>query len=164
MKEGMLPPEVLGGLVSYLYRSAQTHKTKRLDTFNLGSGQFPFLMTLYYHDGINQETLARRGRFDKATITRAIARLEEAGYVRRERDPEDRRAYRIYLSEEGRKIEPAMRAIAAEWSEMMLAGFTGEERRQAFALLERMAGNVASATEENPFSDGGRTDTSRADE
>lgn len=141
-REPVIPPEALGGLVSYLYRSTQVYLAKQLIPYGIGSGQFPFLMTLYCRDGINQETLARDRRFDKATITRAVTRLEQAGYVRRVRDEGDRRSYRLFLTEKGRALEPEMREIAAAWSMMMLTGFSGEERRLLMALLERMMENA----------------------
>jgi DNA-binding MarR family transcriptional regulator len=142
----VIPPEAIGGVISYLYRTTQVCLAKRLVPYNIGSGQFPFLMALYHSDGITQETLARERRFDKATITRAITRLEEEGYVRRVRDEDDRRAYRLFLTEKGRALEPAMRAIGAEWSRTMLAGFSEEERRAVMDLVLRMMENVSSVS------------------
>ncbi len=146
-REPGIPPEALGGIVSYLYRSTQVYLAKRLEPYGIGSGQFPFLMTLYCRDGINQETLARDRRFDKATITRAVTRLEQAGYVRRVRDEGDRRAYRLFLTDKGRAIEPAMREIAAAWSVMIFTGFSGEERLLIVSLLERMMENATLISE-----------------
>jgi DNA-binding MarR family transcriptional regulator len=138
-----IPADALGGFISYIFRSTQTYLAKRLEPYNIGSGQFPFLMALYNNDGVNQEALARERRFDKATITRAIGRLEEEGYVRRVRDEADRRAYRLYLTEQGRAVEPAMRAIATDWCDVVLAGFDDEDRRQVMELIRRMMESVA---------------------
>jgi DNA-binding MarR family transcriptional regulator len=141
------PSESLGRIVSYLSRSTQAYLAKRLEPYGIGSGQFPVLMALYHADGVNQETLAREQRFDKATITRAVLVLEEKGYVRRVRDETDRRAYRLSLTEKGRAIEPAMRAISADWTKAMLTGFSKEERRQLMEFALRMMENVSSISE-----------------
>ena len=55
------------------------------------------------HDGCIQRELADRSHFDPASITSALAGMEEQGYVRRESVKGDKRALRVYLTELGRE-------------------------------------------------------------
>ncbi|HDN50772.1 MAG TPA: MarR family transcriptional regulator [Thermoplasmatales archaeon] len=139
--------ESIGRLISHLHRHIHMYIDRRLERYGIGSGQFPFLMRLYRNDGVNQETLARFLDVDKATSARAIKKLEDAGYVRRERDAEDSRAYRIFLTEKGKSVKPAIKNISRELREVALSGFTGKEKDLIILLLERMIRNISSTEE-----------------
>jgi DNA-binding MarR family transcriptional regulator len=141
----MKKPETIGGILSYLSRAHQISLAKKLEPYHIGMGGFFVLMALYRNDGINQEMFARDLGYDKATIARAIRRLEEEGYVARERNPDDRRAYRIRLSGRGRSIEKTMRQVASEWDEMLVFGFVPHELSILRTFLHRMTENVVFA-------------------
>lgn len=132
----------LGGLISYLLRAQSAFYSRRLKEYDISSGQFPFLKALYREDGINQETLAKRLLFNKATIARAVNRLEREGYVYRTGDEYDGRANRIYLTERGRRIQPAMDRLSREWNAILLAGFTDVERMLQKELIKKIVANV----------------------
>lgn len=82
---------------------------EKIEPYGIGSGQFPFLMRLYREDGINQESLSDYLKIDKGTTARAIQKLVDEGYVFRQRDEKDRRSYRVFLTEKGKKLEPDMK-------------------------------------------------------
>jgi DNA-binding MarR family transcriptional regulator len=72
------------------------------------------LIPLFEEDGLRLGELAERGGISKQTMTTAIREVEAAGLVRRERDPEDARATRAYLTAEARRFAPvAERVLAA---------------------------------------------------
>lgn len=50
----------------------------------------------------------------QSTLTSLLDRLEEAGYLRRELNPDDRRSFLIHVTAEGRKVaDQATRALLA---------------------------------------------------
>ena len=101
----MEDPREISGSISHIYRSHMAYMAKELEDYRIGSGQFDFLMVLYHGDGISQETLAKTLKVSKATSARAIQSLENEGYVYRQRDESDLRAYRVYLTEKGNENE-----------------------------------------------------------
>ncbi|WP_256623051.1 MarR family winged helix-turn-helix transcriptional regulator [Methanolobus chelungpuianus] len=109
----------------------------------MGSGQFPFLMRLLHRDGISQEILIRELNCDRATGTRAINKLEESGYVLRETDPQDKRAYRICLTDEGRHLGPVIRQMSAIINNIVFDGFSEEEKELFIRMIRRAAFNIA---------------------
>jgi len=119
---------------------------EQLEEYNLGSGQFHFLMMLYRRDGVNQETLAETLHIDKATSARAIKKLEQQGFVTKKRDENDRRNYNIFLTEKAKKIKPKIKDILNDWTKILLKDISKEEQNQLFNLLEKIAQN---ATEPN---------------
>lgn len=132
----------LGGLVSYLLRAQSAFYTQRLKPYNISYGQAPFLMALYREDGVNQETIAKRLLFNKATIARAIDKLEREGYVCRTQDKNDGRANRIFLTPKGREIEPVMNQLSQEWNSILLSGFTEVECLVLKELMKKIVSNV----------------------
>lgn len=139
----MYKKEFVGKSISYLYRYEQIYIVKKIEPYGIGSGQFPFLMRLYRKDGINQESLSDYLKIDKGTTTRAIQKLVDEGYVFRQRDEKDKRSYRVFLTEKGKKLEPDMRKIVSEWEDILFSGFDDNQRREIKNSLEIMFENVS---------------------
>jgi MarR family transcriptional regulator, organic hydroperoxide resistance regulator len=66
-------------------------------------GKYFVLRMLARKDGISQGELWNRFEVDPSRITRLAKSLEKENLVRRERDPEDNRVVRMYLTEEGHR-------------------------------------------------------------
>lgn len=155
----MQPPRdkvPLGALVSVIHRTHHIYIDEQMKRFGLSSGQLFTLLHLAHEQGITQETLVHRFRVDKGTVARAVRRLEDAGYISRTIDPDDRRAVRIYLTDRGEEIIPEIVRIDREWEEKVFAGLTDEERREAEKKLMTIAQNSLRLAET-----GGDTDYAR---
>lgn len=135
--------ELLGKYFSRIFRFSRAHQDKELQHLGIGSGQFGFLMALFREEGISQKRLAEISRLDKTTITRSIRPLVEKGYVIRERDPEDRRGYRILLTDEGRSLRPGLIRIQSELEVHLLEGFSDEEVDVLKDMLRRINDNAS---------------------
>ncbi len=134
--------EPIGKVISYIYRYQRIFLDKELEPYGIGSGQFSFIMSLCLKDGVKQETFARMYKMDKATVARAIKKLEDTGYVYRKQDAEDKRAYNVFLTEKGKDIGAKMKERAIKWDDIVIAGFSEEEKRLSAAFLERMEQNI----------------------
>ena len=67
----------------------------------LQPGQPKILDFLTDHQGCTQKEIGEGCVLDKSSVTGLLSRMEEAGLVRRESCPQDRRVVRIYLTERG---------------------------------------------------------------
>jgi DNA-binding MarR family transcriptional regulator len=132
----------LGRLIACLHRQSRIYFDHALAPFGLSSGTLPLMGTLLRRDGTNQQELSEHLNVDKATITRMVSKLIEQGYVRREQDPDDKRAYRLFATQKARDIDPHIRQVLRGWTEILSDGFTDEEKDQAYALLNRMRDNA----------------------
>jgi len=133
--------------VSVLYRHGQSYIDSKLRPIGLGKGQYLFLIKLYENDGLRQDDLATILKFDKATVARAISRMEKNGFITRKTDPEDRRAKRVYLTGRAIEVKPVLLNILYEWTDTLVDSFTESEKKDAISLLIRMATNAANAVE-----------------
>lgn len=77
---------------------------------------------------ISQGELAQRLRLEKSSVSRMAAEMERSGLLERERDPDNRRLYRLRLTERGRAMHAGMAHSAHDHFERWVEAMTGEER------------------------------------
>ncbi|HIH75687.1 MAG TPA: MarR family transcriptional regulator [Methanosarcina sp.] len=135
----MEDPREICGPIAHIYRSHIAYMAKELEEYGIGSGQFDFLMVLYRKDGISQETLARALKVSKATSTRAIQGLEKEGYIYRQKDENDLRAYRVYLTEKGKEMRGVILEKLISFVDTLLSDFTPEEEKVFKQLVQKAA-------------------------
>ena len=71
---------------------------------------------------MSQAALASHVHLEGATITHHIDRLEAAGLVRRQLDPDDRRVRRLELTDAGAELHSRLLAAVIELQQHVLAG------------------------------------------
>ena len=109
----------------------------------LGQGQPRILNCLLGEDGVTQTHLARLCGIDAATISRALDKLERAGWICRRQDPDSRRCYRIVLTDTGREKAQQVRQAVREVDQHTWHNFSEEEMEALLAAFERMKKNLA---------------------
>lgn len=78
------------------------------------------LVPLFEEDGLRMGELARRSRLAKQTMTTMVRLCERDGLVRRERDPGDARAFRVFLTERAVAFRPAAGTVLAALEERLV--------------------------------------------
>ncbi|MGH8994833.1 MAG: MarR family winged helix-turn-helix transcriptional regulator [Acidimicrobiales bacterium] len=98
-------------------------------------------------DGIRLGEVAERLGVDAPTVTRRAQQLESRGLLRRAADPLDKRAQLVQLTAAGTRSVERTRSVFRRWLEEVLADWTGSERLELAALLERFTHDVHSELE-----------------
>jgi len=99
------------------------------------------LATIERHGPLTPSELAERERVQRPTVTRVLARLEEAGLVVRAADPQDRRCSLVSISDDGRALLGAMRERKDAFLARRIDALEPADREaldRAAAILERM--------------------------
>lgn len=133
--------ETLGRYIGHFYRQGQSYLLKQFKDLNIGAGQYQFLVMLYLKDGLSHDDMTEKMSVDKATTTRAIMKLEEEGYVRREINEEDKRKYYIYLTEKAISKKYEILRIANSWEEKLAESLTEEEVDSVLVIMRKIAKN-----------------------
>lgn len=136
--------ESLGRLLGCLHRHARMYFRREFSSRGLGSGIPHFLVYLHHHDGCTQQDLSRGLHMDKANSARAVKKLLQFGLAERKRDPRDRRAFRLFLTDRGRSLLPGIERTMSAWTDIISRGLTDAERGQAMRLLRKMSANAVS--------------------
>jgi MarR family transcriptional regulator, lower aerobic nicotinate degradation pathway regulator len=106
---------------------------------NLRRGCFGVLRALERADGpTSQREVAERTGVDASDVVDLVDRLEQAGYVRRQRDERDRRRYALELTPAGQDAIERFAHIAREVDEAVLAVLEPEERDTVRDLIARI--------------------------
>lgn len=107
--------------------------------FDLTPMQYALLRAAEAEPGEDQITLAGKVALDRSNAARLCAGLEARGLLRREPDPNDRRARRLFLTEAGaallREAEPAVQGV----QDALLAPLPPAQRAPFMAGLRRIA-------------------------
>jgi len=141
MKSPVCEEMPLEAVISLTSRCRFVFLNDRLRPLGLSAGQFPVLMLLFKEQNITQDRLVRHYKLDKGTIARAVKKIEDAGYIRRTIDPDNRRAVRLFLTEKGEQAAPLLKAISLEWEERICTGLTAEEQKTLNSLMRMAAKN-----------------------
>jgi MarR family transcriptional regulator, transcriptional regulator for hemolysin len=145
-----------GFIMNDVARLMRTTFDRRVRSLGLTRSQWWVLTHLYRNDGVTQSELADTLEIEKPTLGRLLDRLEIKGWVRRESDAYDRRAKRLYLTEEVAPVMKAMRAAAAEVRREALSGLSTEEQERFVDTLLAVKANL-SGTENGAARNGARS-------
>jgi DNA-binding MarR family transcriptional regulator len=101
-----------------------------------------FLLTvLGRRDGLSQGEFTQEYELDPSRVTRTAQSLEADGLIRRERDVEDNRVMRMYLTEKGSGVLDKLPEINAQLRRRVHSVLSEDE----FEELRRMLGLLAEA-------------------
>ena len=112
-----------------------------------GQGQPRILRALLKYGPMSQRQLSDHCGLDVTTMSRVLDRMEEAGLLTRQANPQRRRSFRIVLTDLGadkaRQVTEAFHELEAR----LWKGFSPEEKEQMEKGLERMIENLTDDAE-----------------
>jgi MarR family transcriptional regulator, organic hydroperoxide resistance regulator len=135
-------PYSVGYRIKLLSQLLSRHFQEMLEPHGLTPFHWLVLCCLWEQDGLPTSHLGDRLCQVGGTLTGVIDRMEERSLVRRERDPLDRRIFRIWLTEAGRQLEAVLPNHSAELRERALKGLSQAERQLFSEWIDRMIANL----------------------
>ena len=100
------------------------------------------IMSLWQEDGLKGVELCRRASLEASTMTGLLDRMERDGLVSRSADPDDRRAQRIHLTDQGRRVRKTVEAVVTRTIDEVTAGVPVEELEQLKGTLRQLLSNT----------------------
>lgn len=104
--------------------------------------QWLLLMQLSENEWCNQRYLAKQLGRDRSAITRMVQMLEKRAWLKRQDDPDDKRAFRVSLTPAGRKVYEQGNEINLQTLDKLWAGFRNEEKDLCSDYLFRLTQNM----------------------
>jgi DNA-binding MarR family transcriptional regulator len=120
---------------------------QRIQGDGMDPGTLWLLKRLSAHDAMRVTDLAAWANLDASTVSRHVQQLQRAGFIERTQDPDDGRAQRVALSDQGRQVLKEgiarRRAVLSksleDWDQNDIVTFD--------RLLARFVGNIENNTE-----------------
>ena len=139
----------VGKYISIIHRTGSSFLSKEFSKFNIGSGQYMYLIHLYKNDGLSQEELTEILNIDKGTTAKSIKKLETEGFVMRVKDKNDKRINRVYLTPKALEIKDEFLSSINAWENTLTSNLSYAEKEQALTLLKKITYNITHKLEDN---------------
>lgn len=120
---------------------------RKLQKYDLTSAQISVLCQLWKKDGITQKEIQSSLNLRPASVTGIVDTISSKGWIVRNQDEKDARLRRIYLTDEGRKLEKISTEIIKELEEIITKGFSQDERTIFVAWIKKAYSNLEFARE-----------------
>lgn len=130
--------ESLGYLVSHLNVAIANELDQRLKRYQLDIKLWPVLFALWQEEGITQTELSRRCDVANYTMTRLLDQLQVQGLITRHQEADNRRAFKIFLTDEAKALEQDLIREAERVNEKFMAELDVEEQDLLMKLLNKI--------------------------
>lgn len=144
----------LGWDIASTAQALRRHYDRRAGEIGVTRAQWRVLAWLSREPGLKQVELAERLDIEPISACRMVDRLEEAGLVERQRDPADRRAWQLLLTDKAKPITEHLGALADEFGDEVLTGLSTADRKSLRARLASIRANIASGDPRKKASNG----------
>ena len=131
----------------WLYRSHSRVSAALRQTFqdsghDLTPEQWAVLYRLREQEGLNQIQLSEKTHKDRHNITRILKQLDKRGYIEKRNDRNDKRAYRIYLTQNGRFLYKNIKPLVVKHRDRISRGLKANDLLKVRKCLEQVIHNV----------------------
>lgn len=130
-----------------LLETSSAHRKKSREGFqklDLTEGQPKILYILYIKDGHTQRELAELCKIKESTLTTMLGKMEKEGFIYKEKVMVSggKRAFRIFLTKEGKEKGKEILELVNRIDKISLQGFSKEEQDLFYSMLKRVADNL----------------------
>lgn len=129
-------------ILHQIVHMSKYQEIKKTEALGIKPGQAVILFMLGCKGGLSQKQLAQEIGITPPSMTVALRKMEESGFILREPDDEDQRVIRIRLSEKGKQYVDEITSILEEMEELLYEGISPEERMLFRRLLIEMRDNL----------------------
>ena len=129
-------------LTASAYRSAGQINLKASGCDNITREQLGILLLLSLGDGLYQTQIANILGKDRPNITRMIDVLESNGFIKREKDDNNRRILKVFLTDKGRIETEKGKPFKDRMNAAQYKGMSDEEILTLVTLLRKVRQNI----------------------
>lgn len=104
--------------------------------------QLGLLINIGRHPGMRVHEVAETLGVTMPTVSVGLRKLEQGGWLRRESDPQDGRAARLYLTDKAMELAKRARSFRRKRINEFMEALTDAEQEQLFNLLEKAITNL----------------------
>lgn len=121
---------------------------RAMKQFNLTGQQMGYLKYISRYPGISQEDLVKQLRIDKGAVAKSVRDMVEKGYVSREQNAQDKRAYCLYPTEKAKLVVRCGAKHVLAFERKLTEGMSKDEIETFRRLLAKVTRNIEKMLEE----------------
>jgi DNA-binding MarR family transcriptional regulator len=142
------PQQFLGFLLGSTHRRISSGFARALKPYDITPEQWSVLLMICDRSGINQKEVAAAAAKDQPTTARIVELLLKKGFIRKSMNPEDRRAFQLYATEEGQALIGNTLDLEQQTIDSAVAGLTPEQLEELRTMLELIYHNTGNTHQE----------------
>jgi DNA-binding MarR family transcriptional regulator len=128
--------------IDLVSRSASAYRDEKLEGLGINGCQSKYILQICKFPGQTQEEVAKVLFINKSNVARQVAALVENGFIERRQSKEDKRVFLLYPTPKALAIYDRVRAVHAEWREIVTENMTDEEKETLSQLLIKLVQNA----------------------
>lgn len=128
----------LYALISGIYQKSRRLSEETLKTLQITFPQFGVLLRLSFQDNITQKELSDIMDTDTTTIMVICDSLQKKGFLKRMKDPSDRRVNRLILTEEGKNLVSKAYPLMMKRYKFFVNSISQKELETITPILEKL--------------------------
>ncbi len=128
----------IGQLLLQVCRLTGDRLRVKMEKIGVHRAQGLVLLQLCHRDGISQRQIIQARHVSPATMTNMLQRMERDGWITRERDSNDQRMVRVYLTEKAKSFRKEAQQTFREMEEELASVYTDEEKEMFCRLLMKL--------------------------
>lgn len=125
--------------VAHLYRQ---QSMVFMEEYDLKPHQAGILMTLSKKGSLSQRELAQKLNVTPPSITVAIQKMEQEGFLTRRHDENDQRIIRLDITGKGQRCVDSLKGVFGQLENILFDGMSVEEKLLFRRLMIEMRGNL----------------------
>lgn len=128
--------------LSRLINEFMQHQMEQEGLYDVQPSSSAVLLPLAEEEGQTLSKLARMLNMKAPTVTVIANRLQEKGWIRRDRSSDDRRKVHLYLTESGRAVAEILIKIRKRILQQMVVGLEREHMNTVNEIIMKMYTNI----------------------
>lgn len=140
-----MKPEKYMQSFSIIHRYSVMSHLRDMKKSRVSGHQMGYIIHIKKNPGASQEDLVEFFKLNKGTVAKGVKKLLEEEYIIRKQNENDRRAYRLYLTDKGERFFAESENTIKDFRDILTSGMTEAEQIQFYDLLQRATANVIEA-------------------
>ena len=101
-------------LIHNISKNQIKYLKSRIEEYDLGR-EIRYVIMVYDNPGCSQDDLVNIYGESKANVAKALRKLEDEGFIKREVNPDNRRKYMLKATYKAEELVPKVRQISKDW-------------------------------------------------
>jgi MarR family transcriptional regulator, organic hydroperoxide resistance regulator len=131
--------DCLSFMLGKAYQRVNQLSKERMAAHGVTPVQYAVLHVLWEQDGQSGAALGERLKLDSATMTGVLDRLTTSNLIERRAHPDDRRVNRIFLTAQGKTLQPVLEKIMDKVNNECWSNFSSADAKRLRTMLNTLA-------------------------
>ncbi|MGB0835951.1 MAG: MarR family winged helix-turn-helix transcriptional regulator [Psychrobium sp.] len=127
-----------GWLVATMANYTENCFEEVLNKHGLTTSSWQTLYCLFEREGVTQQSLSEHVNVKRSTTTRNLDKLAKLNLIERRINPDCRRSFLIYLTDEGGMLKDELMTMPQQFNEKLLSQLSVSEAEQLINLMAKL--------------------------